>query len=138
MAPCMELTSLVFHFLCACSRPWLHSNQAFSHILLLSNFLTCDFLLLPIFPVFYLDLIIPPPSEIMHDYMPLLLFHLFVIIPIRIPFLIFTVSLNRPCFSLRRPWPLGYLWLFLCVCVSTLLLGRRTISFFSSTQHTFH
>lgn len=51
---------------------------------------------------------------------------------------------NRPCFSLRWPWPLGYLWLFVCACVcfNTLTrmktLWRRTVSFFSSTQHTFH
>lgn len=48
----------------------------------------------PNFPIFYLDPTIPPPSEIIHDYMPLLLFHLFVTIPIRIPFSIFTVSLT--------------------------------------------
>lgn len=94
----------------------------------------------PNFPIFYLDPTIPPPSEIMHDYMPLLLFRLFVIILVRIPFLIITVSLTGLA-SLSNDlghWTTCGCW---CVCFNSLTrmktLWRRTIWFFSAPSTHF-
>lgn len=90
-------------------------------------------------PTFYLYPATPPPSEIMPGQMPLLLLHYFVTILIRIPFLIFTVSLTGLAShsgSLGHGATCGCL----CVCVNSLTrmkLWRRAYWFFSSTQHTF-